>query len=204
MEITPVVLIKQLLAAMEMRETTGQRPASYDTWMELAKRYYSADAGQSRALSSMFDALRMQDLRETEEFHLSQEVMAKVWSQAKEDAHKAIKREHFRPAVNRKATSGLKKRGVALGSAMEAFGAPLASTQALHVLARTYGYECHQALLAATMKAQPAFCPHCGLAGTLEPGVSAKDSPNFSYMCQSCLGTFAAPKQSADYGESGK
>jgi hypothetical protein len=225
MKALTISLLKEMSEAMAMREASGARPEEYVARLAYSKMHRAAlvqhyrgldtvnneDLAElkllSRALDGVNDALETQDRRETEELHMSSEVMRDIWDRAKNRATQLLaqlqaEESWIAPDVERV----FKQRAEALGTALAAFGMSLKHSQLLQVSGRMYGYKCYQALRKAAVSGAPAFCPHCGAAGSLElahpvPAARAQSAPNVTkaYHCRSCSGAFSVTARSSGH-----
>lgn len=187
-------------------QLAGREPGAFEG-LEWTHIHTQALQHQSNpVMRQMLSAWSLQLDRERGNIHLSQEAMLAHWHAAivageafvdhllaKEDAEKAavLAQAAKTPAraiewqAKPDAVKAVKRRFMAYAEGLQALAAGASHAQVLTALSRKEGFTNFQALKAQLDKDTPAFCLHCGTAGSL------KEVASRQFSCMRCAGSFS-------------
>jgi hypothetical protein len=207
---TTHALVKEILEIMTIRMNSLWFQEEHKIrWSQALQKAKELQAGNDDlgVIIALIEVMNMQDKRETGEFHIPANTAKHMWDKAYQSGEAYLRRINTEMAAVASAQGAgptdaegyIKQRAAAISRA----GCTLKHSQILQALARSEGYKSFQALKAALPQFGPAFCPHCGAAGTLKnvgtvfceqgewDGKSHEaEGDGVQYRCDRCSGQF--------------
>lgn len=196
-------MLQGMVAVIEARLNGDDSPEIKAAWTEqtrVGEKLLNTEVNGS-ALSDLLNVFYVQEQRESGHYHITAAVAGDIALRAVAQAKKHIAELN---ATNDQAVRALKQRATAIAKRLEGYEVQIGHCQMLHVLAAAEGHKSFQSLRTKLKAFGPAFCPHCGAAGTLSNVGSVfceqgewdgkhyeAEGDGAQYQCSRCQGQFA-------------